>query len=281
MNIIGKEIIAESAGVRIVRFEIEAPLIAKKAKPGQFVVLMVQEAGERFPLTIVDADSKRGLITLIVQEAGLSTRLLGSLSQGDSIYALVGPLGHATAIADYGKVIIVGGGVGIAEIYSVAKAFKGAGNHITTIIGSRTKDLLILERELKVVSDELHAATDDGTYGIQGFVTDILKKILSDSRPPASGTLVYTVGPIPMMRAVAAVTRPYKLKTVASLNALMVDGTGMCGSCRVSVNGELRFACVDGPEFDAQAVDWDEFSKRSRIYENKEKHICKLNQEIM
>jgi ferredoxin--NADP+ reductase len=279
MKIIDKSVIAGQKGVAITKFIIQAPQIARKVSPGEFVVLMVSEAGERFPLTVVDADASGGTITLIAQEAGLSTQLLGGLKAGDSLYTLVGPLGHATEIKNYGRVVVIGGGVGIAEIYPVAKALKKCGNHLSVILGSRSKDLLILEDELKSISDEFYITTDDGSYGQKGFVTDILKELLTtyDMRHTIYG-LVYAVGPIPMMKAVAGMTRPSGIKTIVSLNALMVDATGMCGSCRVTVNGEVKFACVDGPEFDAHGVDWEELAKRSKVYEDKEQHICKLNE---
>ncbi|MFH0763857.1 MAG: sulfide/dihydroorotate dehydrogenase-like FAD/NAD-binding protein [Candidatus Omnitrophota bacterium] len=284
MKILSKKILCDSGGTKVVEMWAAAPEIALKARAGQFIVLMVNEKGERIPLTIVDKDTPRGAIKLILQEAGLTTKLLGKLDAGDSLYALVGPLGHATEIKNYGKVILVGGGVGIAEIYPVAKALKEAGNHITTILGARIKDLLILENELKAVSDEFHITTDDGSYGKRGFVTDVLKELISGDRVQGSGyrvqgsgyRLIYAVGPIPMMRSVAAATKDSKIKTVVSLNALMVDATGMCGSCRVTVGGVVKFSCVDGPEFDANLIDWDELIKRNRIYESKEKHICKL-----
>ena len=270
MKIIDKKILAEAKDTRITRMEIHAPLIAEKIRSGQFVVLIVDEKGERIPLTVVGADKASGAISLIFQELGFTTKLLGRLNVGDYLYALVGPLGHATEIKNYGKVILVGGGVGIAEIYPVAKAMKEAGNNVVTIIGARTKDLLILEDELKKVSDELHIATDDGSSGKKGFTTDILKPLL---RGPE---IVYAVGPIPMMRKVSEVTKESNVKTLVSLNALMVDATGMCGCCRVTVGGEVKFSCVDGPEFDAHLVDWDELEKRSKVYCEKETHICKL-----
>ena len=265
-----KKVLVEDNTRRIVQFTIEAPLIPVKACAGQFVVLMINEQGERFPLTVVDKDIRRGTLTLIVQEVGLTTKLLGNLSKGDALYALAGPLGHPTEIKKYGNVIVVGGGVGIAEIYPVAKALKEAGNRISAVLGARTKKLLILEKEIKKISDKLYTATEDGSYGKKGFVTDILKELLNNCN------LIYAVGPIPMMRAVSVLSKPYGIKTIVSLNALMVDATGMCGSCRVSVAKETRFACIDGPEFDGHLVDWDELEKRSRIYERKEKHICKL-----
>ena len=274
-EILSKRGLVDSLGVRITQLKVRAFSIAKKAKPGQFVVLMVDEEGERVPLTVVDKDVQNGTITLIVQEVGLTTKLLGALEPGKFLYALTGPLGHATEIKKYGKVILVGGGVGIAEIYPVARALKQAGNHITAILGARTKDLLILEEELKKVSDDLYIATDDGSYGQKGFTTDILKNLLY--RPSTIDyRLIYAVGPIPMMKNVFLAAKDSGIKTLASLNSLMVDATGMCGCCRVTVGGEVKFTCVDGPEFDASLVDWDELTKRNRVYEEKEKHICNL-----
>ncbi|MFA6321711.1 MAG: sulfide/dihydroorotate dehydrogenase-like FAD/NAD-binding protein [Candidatus Omnitrophota bacterium] len=274
MKILNKKVLGEVQGIKITLIEVVAPEIADKAKAGQFVALMVKETGERIPLTIVDKNNKNGSITLIFQEAGLTTRLLGELNVGDSLYAIVGPLGHATEIKNYGKIILVGGGVGIAEIYPVAKALKEAGNHVTTILGTRTKDLLILEKELKEASGVLHVVTDDGSYGKKGFTTDVLTDLLSKDKY----ALVYAVGPIPMMRRVADITKGFGVKTIVSLNALMVDATGMCGCCRVTVGGAVKFSCVDGPEFEATLVDWDELIKRNRIYDEKEKHICRLIQ---
>ncbi len=272
MKIIAKDILAEVSGTKIVRTRVVAPDIASKALPGQFVVIMISEKGERIPLTIVERNNPKGTITLIFQEVGLTTRLLGKMNALDSMYAVAGPLGHPTDIRNYGKVALVGGGVGIAEIYPVARAFKEKANYVITIAGARTKELLILEEELKKVSDEFYAATDDGSYGKKGFTTDILEEVLGKQRID----LVYSVGPIPMMKRTAAVTKKFGVKTLASLNALMVDATGMCGCCRVSVGGKTMFSCVDGPEFDASLVDWDELAKRSRLYEDKEKHACKL-----
>ena len=274
-EILSKCNLVDSLGVRITQLKVRAPSIAKKAKPGQFVVLMIDEKGERVPLTVVDKDVQSGTITLIVQEVGLTTKLLGALEAGKFLYALTGPLGHATEIKKYGKVILVGGGVGIAEIYPVARALKQAGNHITTILGVRTKGLLILEEELKKISDDLHIATDDGSYGQKGFTTDILKNLLY-RLSTIDYRLIYAVGPIPMMKNVSLVTKDSGIKTLVSLNPLMVDATGMCGGCRVTVGGEVKFTCVDGPEFDASLVDWDELAKRNRVYEEKEKHICNL-----
>ncbi|MDP2912378.1 MAG: sulfide/dihydroorotate dehydrogenase-like FAD/NAD-binding protein [Candidatus Omnitrophota bacterium] len=273
MKILSKEVLADSQGTRIVKITVQSPDIAAKARAGQFVVLMVNEEGERIPLTIVWADAEKGVITLIAQEAGFTTKLLGGSMPGGSLYSIVGPLGHPTEIRKYGRVILVGGGVGIAEIYPVAAAMKGAGNYVTAVIGSRTKELMILERELKEISDEVMVLTDDGSYGRKGFVTEALKELLEKEKHD----LVYAVGPLPMMRAVAGVTRPFGVPARVSLNAIMVDGTGMCGCCRVSVGREVKFSCVDGPEFDASQVDWGELLTRNGIYIEKEKHICRLN----
>jgi ferredoxin--NADP+ reductase len=271
-EIVKAQNIADASGTRIGSIEVIAPEIAKKAKPGQFIALMLSDKGERIPLTVVSADTAKGTITLIFQELGLTTKLLGKLKAGDRLYALVGPLGHPTVIKNYGKVIIVGGGVGIAEVYPVAKAMKAAGNHVTVIIGSRTKGLLFLEEELKKISDEFHAVTDDGSYGKKGFTVNVLEELLNKDKYD----LVYSVGPIPMMKATASVTKKSGLPTLVSLNAIMVDATGMCGCCRVSVGGKTMFSCVDGPEFEASQVDWDELTKRNRIYDDKEKHACSL-----
>lgn len=272
MQIKRKEILSDIQGVKVIELEVFSPLVAKKALPGQFVVLMISQEGERIPLTIVDKNLSSGTITLIFQEAGLTTRLLGKLNVGDSLYSLVGPLGHPTEIKNYGKVIIVGGGVGIAEIYPVARSLKEKGNHITTILGARTKDLLILENKLREVSDEFHVATDDGSYGRKGFNAQILEELLKKDKYD----LVYAVGPIPMMRKAALITKDFSVKTIVSLNPLMIDATGMCGCCRVTVSGQVKFSCVDGPEFDGAMVDWDELVKRNRIYTDKEKHVCNL-----
>ncbi len=272
MKIISKEIIADYAGTRIVKLTLSSPQISVKARAGQFVVVMADEKGERVPLTIVEADSLAGEIALIFQEAGLTTRILGALNPGDSLYALAGPLGHATEIKNYGRVILVGGGVGIAEIYPVAKSLKQAGNITTVIIGAKTKGLLILENELKSVADKIYIMTDDGSSGEKGFTTSALEELLKKDKYD----LVYAVGPLPMMKKASEATRPFGIKTIVSLNALMVDATGMCGCCRVTVGGKVKFSCVDGPEFEANQVDWEELGKRNSIYLDKEKHICKL-----
>ena len=273
MKILSKKSLIDSKLAKIGSIEVFSPEIASKVMPGQFVVIMVSEKGERVPLTVVEKDTSKGAIKLIFQEAGLTTKILGTMKAGDFLYSLVGPLGHPTQTKKYGKVIIVGGGVGIAEIYPVARAMKEAGNHITTILGARSKELLILENELKTMSDEFYVVTDDGSYGFKGFTTDILEEHLLKDKYD----LVYSVGPIPMMKRSALVTKKFNVRTIVSLNAIMVDATGMCGCCRVTVGGKTYFSCVDGPEFDAHLVSWEELAKRNKIYDDKEKHICKLN----
>lgn len=277
MKILSKKTIAESSATKITELKIHAPLIAAKILPGQFIVVMVKEEGERIPLTVVDKDLRAGSITLIVQEIGFSTRLLGSMQVGDSLYAIVGPMGHATEIKNFGNVILIGGGVGIAELYPLVRAMKRAGNDVTTILGARTKELLLLENELKAVSDQFYITTDDGSYGKKGFVTDILKQLLNNQQQTMNYQLIYAVGPIPMMRLVSEVTKEFNIKTIVSLNTLMVDATGMCGGCRVKIGDKVKFSCVDGPEFDGHLVDWEELVKRTKTYVEKESHICRLN----
>ncbi|MDD5044305.1 MAG: sulfide/dihydroorotate dehydrogenase-like FAD/NAD-binding protein [Candidatus Omnitrophica bacterium] len=271
MKITAKEVLVQTHDTRIIKLEVAAPDISRKAKPGQFVMLMACPDGERIPLTIVNKDPQKGTVTLIFQELGLTTKLLGRLNSGDPLFALVGPLGHATEIKNYGKVILVGGGVGIAEIYPVAKALEEAGNHLEIILGSRTKGLLILEKELEGPADGFHITTDDGSCGRKGFTTDVVAELLKKDK----FDLVYAVGPVPMMKRVSLVTKESGVKTIVSLNAIMVDGTGMCGCCRVDVAGKTQFSCVDGPEFDGHLVDWDGLVKRNSVYTDKEKHICK------
>ncbi|MCD6464982.1 sulfide/dihydroorotate dehydrogenase-like FAD/NAD-binding protein [Candidatus Bathyarchaeota archaeon] len=258
----------EELAPQIKRIVVSAPLIAKKAKAGQFVILRVDERGERFPLTLVDWNPDKGTITLIFQEVGVSTRKLGKLNSGDYIEDIVGPLGNPTEIDKYGHVAVVGGGVGTALIYPWVRSLKKAGNHITTIIGARSANLLLLEKELSELSDEIYVSTDDGTKGVKGFTSDVLKSLLEKGK---KFNLVMAAGPVPMMRAIAEVTRPYGIKTIVSLNPIMVDGTGMCGGCRVTVGGETKFACVDGPEFDAHKVDFRELMNRLRTYQEEER----------
>ncbi len=248
-----------------------APHVAKNAKAGQFVVLKMDEKGERIPLTIVDTNKKEETVTIIFQEVGTTTKCLANLDKGDNIMDIIGPLGRSTHVGKVGKVICIGGGVGTAEIYPVAKAFKEAGNEVTSIIGARNKELLLLADEMKKTSDLFHIATDDGSFGKKGFVTDILKELLEKG----AYDLVYAVGPIFMMKAVALLTKQYHLKTIVSLNANMVDATGMCGTCRVTVGGKTKFACVDGPDFDAHEIDFNEFINRDRRFKNKEEESLK------
>jgi len=248
-------------------FEVHAPKVAAKAKAGQFIILRIDEPGERIPLTIADFNREKGTITTIFQEVGATTIQLGKMNEGDYLLDFVGPLGLPSEIENFGRVVCVGGGVGVAPVYPIAKALKEAGNEVISIIGARTKDLLIWEDEMRAVSSELLVATDDGSYGHKGFVTDLLKQVIEEK-----GNIVHIwgIGPMPMMRAVAKTTAPYGIKTIVSLNPIMVDGTGMCGACRVSVGTETKFACVDGPEFDAHMIDWDLAMRRLATYKDEE-----------
>ena len=253
---------------------LEAPLIARRAKAGQFVIVKIDEKGERIPLTINDNDAAKGTITIIFQEAGATTKRLGCMKAGEAISDLLGPLGKATDFGKAGNVVLVAGGVGIAEILPIAKYAKAKGNYLLTIIGSRTKELLILENELKNYSDKLIVATDDGSYGVKGLVLHPLREAMAAQK----FDLCYCVGPDIMMKAVSETTKPYGLKILVSLDANMVDATGMCGTCRVTVGGRTQFVCVDGPEFDGHLVDWDGFLKRQkRFMEEEEKAIEHFN----
>ncbi|MFQ5951998.1 MAG: sulfide/dihydroorotate dehydrogenase-like FAD/NAD-binding protein [Candidatus Omnitrophota bacterium] len=247
--------------------EFEAKDVAQAANPGQFVILRVDEPGERFPLTIYDFDREKGTLTAVCQAVGVSTKKFCALEKGDSILDVVGPLGHAAETRNIGKVICIGGGVGIAEAYPIAKAMKEAGNKVTVIIGARAKDLVVCEKEIKEFCDEVYVTTDDGSYSRKGFVTDVLVELLEKN----SYDLVYAIGPVPMMKRVSEITKPKSLKTLVSLNSIMVDATGMCGCCRVHYGGESKFTCVDGPEFDAHLVDFDELMHRQDRYKDKEK----------
>jgi ferredoxin--NADP+ reductase len=264
---------------KIKLFEISASEIAMKAKAGQFVILRIDEQGERIPLTLVDWEPRKGTITVIFLEVGASTIKLGALEVGDKILDVVGPLGNPSDIKNYGSVAVVCGGVGTAAAYPIAKALKKAGNKIVSIVGARTDELLVLENEMKSVSDELYVSTDDGTKGHKGYVSDALKMLIEKGY---HFDIVYAIGPSLMMRATANVTKSYSLKTIVSLNPIMVDGMGMCGACRVTVGGETKFACVDGPEFDAALVDFNELIKRQRVYLSQEKQAmcaCKKSGE--
>jgi ferredoxin/flavodoxin---NADP+ reductase len=259
---------AEFIAPGIKRFVIEAPRIARKQKPGQFIILRLCENGERIPLTIERSDPQRGTVNLVVQSAGKTTNLLNLLETGDSILDIVGPLGKPSEIESFGTVVVMGGGVGTAMAYPTAAALKKAGNRVISIVGARNKELVILEREMGEVSDTLMITTDDGSYADKGFVTDKLRQLIDN------GTridLVVAVGPIPMMKAVADVTRKERIRTIVSLNPIMIDGTGMCGGCRVLIDGKSEFACVDGPEFDAHRVDFSVLIQRNAMYREAER----------
>ena len=270
----------EELGSGIKSFAIHSPLIAKKGKPGQFVVLRVSEDGERIPLTIADSNPDTGNVRIVFQEVGKTTKQLGQLDKGQEILDLVGPLGLPSEIEFFGTVMIVAGGVGIAEAYPIAKALKGKGNKILTILGARQRDLLIMLKEIRSVSDEIFITTDDGSSGRKGLVTDQLEELLQKK---VEMDKVITIGPAIMMKAVAELTKKYDVPTVASLNPIMIDATGMCGGCRVSVGGQTKFACVDGPEFDAHKVDFDLLLTRLNVYKKQEQisdHKCKLENQL-
>ena len=248
--------------------EIEAPLIARGRRPGQFIILQVDtEMGERIPLTIADADPERGTITIVVQAVGRTTHLLAEKNVGDTIPALLGPLGQPTHIEKVGHVVCVGGGVGVAPMHPIAQGMKAAGNKVTIIIGARTKELIIMEEEMRRIADELIIVTDDGSYGSKGLVTQPLKALCEQSPKP---DLAVIIGPPIMMKFGAETTRPYGIPTLVSLNTVMIDGTGMCGGCRVTVGGKTKFVCVDGPEFDGHQVDFANMMQRQNAYKHRE-----------
>ena len=255
-----------SSGVK--EYILDAPLISQKCKAGQFVMLRTDENSERIPLTIADFDRIAGTITIVVQEVGNTTKHLGSnFNVGDEILDLLGPLGQPSHIENFGTVVCIGGGIGVAPVYPIARELKKAGNKVISIIGARNKDLIIFEERMKAISDDFHITTDDGSYGQKGFVTDPLKLLLnSENRPD----LVIAIGPVIMMKNVAETTRPFAVSTVASLNSIMVDGTGMCGGCRVTVGEDTKFVCVDGPEFDAHLVDFTNLMQRQQMYKGQE-----------
>lgn len=258
----------EKLAPQINLLKLHVPLITQKAEAGQFVVLRINQEGERIPMSITDLDSKTGILTIIFQEVGKTTAQLATLKKGDFLLDVVGPLGIPTHVEKFGTCICVGGGIGIAPIHFVAKALKELGNKVISIIGARSKDLLILEKEMKELSHELHISTDDGSYGHHGFVTDVLTRLLSQGQKV---DFIMAIGPVIMMRAVCGVTAPHGIKTLVSLNPVMVDGTGMCGACRVTVGGKTKFACVDGPDFDGHQVDFNELIKRQAMYREQEK----------
>jgi ferredoxin--NADP+ reductase len=246
---------------------IDAPRVARKAKAGQFVILRINDQGERIPLTIADFDPEKGTVTIIFQEVGKTTMMLGEMEAGDTILDFVGPLGKEMEEKNFGHVVCVGGGVGIAPTFPKARALKEAGNRVTSIIGARTASMLFWEDKMREVSDKLYVTTDDGSYGEKGFVTTVLERVLEQEKVD----LVIAVGPVMMMKMTSLLTKKHGVPTLVSLNPIMVDGTGMCGCCRVSVNGQCKFTCVDGPIFDGHAVDFDELLSRQRIYLEEEK----------
>lgn len=263
-KILKKEFIAP----QIARFIIDAPRIAQKHKTGQFVIVRINESGERIPLSVPDSDPEKGTLMLVVQEVGKTSALMNRLEAGDELLDVVGPLGQPTHIENFGIALGVGGGVGIAPLHPIAKALKSAGNHVISILGGRSKEFVIMEDMMRSASDEVLICTDDGSYGEQGFVTNVLQNLLDSDRKI---DYCIAIGPPIMMKRVCEVTKPFNVKTYVSLNTLMVDGTGMCGACRVNVGGETKFVCVDGPEFDGHQVDYDLMFKRMAMYHNSEK----------
>ncbi|MCD8145497.1 MAG: sulfide/dihydroorotate dehydrogenase-like FAD/NAD-binding protein [Oscillospiraceae bacterium] len=264
----------------VTMMEVEAPFVARKAKAGQFIIFRIDEKGERIPLTIADYDREKGTVTIIFQKVGLSTIALGKLNVGDYIQDFVGPLGKPTDVEGKHRVAVIGGGVGSAIAYPVAKAFHQAGAIVDGIMGFRNKSIVILEEEFNAACDHVYMMTDDGTYGEKGFVTTKLQELLESG---IQYDEVIAIGPIPMMKFVAVTTKPYGIKTVVALNPIMIDGTGMCGGCRVTVDGQTKFACVDGPEFDGHLVDFDELMSRNAVYQEKEHrstatHMCRFEQ---
>jgi NAD(P)H-flavin reductase len=267
-KILKKETVAPQVDAMI----IEAPYIARHHQAGNFVVLRIDEKGERIPLTIADSDSEKGTITLLFQKIGKTTEELGALKTGKAIRDIAGPLGHATPIMEYGHCVLVGGGIGSATLYPILKALKGIHNKVTVILGARNKELLVWGERFKELADEVLLTTDDGSSGRKGLVTEALKEVMDNSKVE----IVIAVGPIRMMQAVSELTRPYNVKTLVSLNPVMVEGTGMCGACRVNVGGKTRFACIEGPEFDAHEVDFQELANRLGFYREEEQESMNI-----
>lgn len=265
----------DTLNAQVKRMVIEAPLIAKKAEPGQFIIFRIDEKGERIPLTIADFDREAGTVTIIFQEVGKTTRQLGAKEAGDSILDFVGPLGRASELSGFKKAAVIGGGLGTAIAYPQAKKLHELGATVHTITGFRNKDLIILEDEVKAVSDKTMIMTDDGSNGNQGFVTNALRQLIEGGE---AYDLVIAIGPLVMMKAVCDVTREFGIKTIISMNPVMIDGTGMCGGCRVTVGGETKFACVDGPDFDGHLVDFDTAIRRQAMYKDKEKQSLELHE---
>ncbi len=253
--------------------KVEAPFVARRAMPGQFIILRVKEGGERIPLTIADYDRQQGWVTIIFQEVGLTTRLLAQLNEGDGILDFVGPLGRASELDGLKRVLCIGGGVGVAPLYPQIKHLWEQGTSVDVIVGARSREYLILQDEIKGICNNLYITTDDGSYGRKGFVSDVLKELLEQGN---EYDRVIAIGPLIMMKVVSGITKQYDVPTVVSMNPVMVDGTGMCGGCRVTVGGQVRYACVDGPDFDGHLVDFDEAMRRQRMYREEEEHICKL-----
>ena len=268
-EILEKQVLSDTVKL----MKIKAPLVAKKAKAGQFIILRIDEKGERIPLTIADYDKKNGTITVIFMEVGKTTIQLGKMKKGEKLLNFAGPLGVASEIEKFGTVVCIGGGVGIAPLYPIVRELKKAGNYVISILGARNEKLLMLEKEIEEFSDELHICTDDGSKGTKGFVSNILQNLIDDGKKLNA---VWAIGPVIMMKVVADLTKKYDIKTIVSLNPIMVDGTGMCGGCRVTVGGETKFACVDGPEFDGHKVDFENLMLRNRRFINEEKHACNL-----
>ena len=267
-KIIEKKVMSETVKL----MKIEAPLVAKKAQAGQFIILRINEKGERIPLTIADYDKNKGTVTVIFMEVGKTTKQLGKLKEGASLLNFVGPLGQPSEIENFGTVVCIGGGVGIAPLYPIVRELKKAGNYVISILGARNEKLLMLEKEIKEFSSELHICTDDGSKGTKGFVSNVLQNLID------KGTkidIVWAIGPVIMMKVVVDVTKKYNIKTIVSLNPIMVDGTGMCGGCRVSIGDETKFACVDGPEFDGHLVDFNNLMLRNRRFVREEDEACK------
>lgn len=258
-KILEKKVMSENVKL----MKVKAPLVANKAQAGQFVILRIDEKGERIPLTIADFDKKNGTITIIFMEVGKTTKQLGALNVGNFLLNFVGPLGQPTEIKNYGTVVCIGGGVGIAPLYPIVKELKNAGNYVISILGARNEKLLMLEKEIEEFSNELYITTDDGSKGQKGFVSNVLQRLIDEKKEIS---IVWAIGPVIMMKVVSDLTRKYNIKTIVSLNPIMVDGTGMCGGCRVFVGGETKFACVDGPEFDGHKVDFDNLLIRNRRF---------------
>ncbi len=262
-------IVKKSLGEGVNLYGIYAPDIALKVLPGQFVILRVSDKGERVPITVANADKKEKTITIMVQTLGKTTHMLSELNEGDSLSDVVGPLGVPTEIKKFGTVVCIGGGFGIAAVYPIAKALKDIGNNVISIIGARSKNLLLMEDEMRSASSEILIATNDGSYGTKGIVTDVLRRLIYEDNLPIDR--VIAIGPVIMMKAVSDLTRERHIKTVVSLNPIMIDGTGMCGACRVLVDNKIKFACVDGPDFDGHLVDFDNLMSRLKFYKEEEK----------